>query len=435
VSRDGPGPARLLARGWARDARRWTWATTAVLAATLGLLLGTAGLIDGTMARTLDQVADFYTGDLRVTPSQPGALPADWFADGAVEQLRGAGATVAARVEGQYVLSRRGFVDAFAGEREGVPVGVPGGAPDPERAVHLGSLVGLDDGDPGASAIAAHLVEGRLPRAGGADMEVVMSVSRARSLLTAAEREVPGPLLRLVGEFRFDVTSAQLDPGASSRTLIHRNAKVVGLFATGVDMLDTFTLVAAAPDVRGLLAQDRAGAVNAILVLDGAAAAHPVAARNGWATEDTRTFAGGYVGQLVAVLQAAAWLVTGLLFLLPTLLVGHGLARQLSSQQRELAVATAIGVAPGTLARALSVQVLAMAGWAVAAAAALCLLLVLVLPAALQGVPAPLPLGFAVTWASVGVAAAVTALSVLAGLWVGLRSRARLPLAAVLRTG
>lgn len=435
MSRDGPGAAHLLARGWARDARRWTWATTGVLAATLGLLLGTTGLIDGTMARTLDQVADFYTGDLRLTPSHPGALPADWFPDGAADELRAAGATVAARVEGQYVLSRRGFVDAFAGERQGVPVGVPGGAPDPERAVHLGSLVGLDDGDPGASAIASHLAEGRLPRAGSADMEVAMSVARARSLLTAAELEVPGPLLRLVGEFRFDVTSAQLDPDAPSRTLIHRNAKVVGLFSTGVDMLDTFTLVAAAPDVRGLLAQDRAGAANALLVLDGAAHARPVAQRNGWATQDTHAFAGGYVGELVAVLQAAAWLVTGLLFLLPTLLVGHGLARQLSSQQRELAVATAIGVARGTLAKALALQVFTMAGWAVAAATGLSLLLVLLLPVALAGVPAPLPLGFTVTWASVGVAAAVTTVSVLAGLWVGLRSRARLPLAAVLRTG
>ena len=435
MSRRPRKAARTLARGWSRDARRWTWATTAVLASTLVILVGTAGILDGTSERTLAQAADFYTGQLRITPSRPGTPPADWFAAGAAGELRDAGLSVSERVEAQYVLSRRSFGDIYANEQHGVPIDGSGNAADPQKVVTFGVLVGIVDSDPGMPDLQGHMVAGRMPRVSQPDtVEVLMSESRARAFLSPQEQNVPGSVLAIVGAFSFDVTSAQVDPTSSQRAVLHSAAKVVGLYTTGVDILDAHTLVAAAPDVSYLLGNGRDPAANVLLVQGGPlAAAREVAARNHWASQDTRAFADDFVGQLIGVLQAVAWLVAALLFLLPTALVAHGLARQLSGQQRELAVATAIGVPTRTLADALAMQVFTMAAWACLATAVLTLLMWLILPAVLPSAPAPLPLGFTVTWRSVLVAAGVTAVSVAVGLWVGMRSRARLPLAASLR--
>jgi hypothetical protein len=437
------GAARTLAHGWAADARRWTWATVAVLASTLVVLVGTAGLLEGTTQRTLDQVADFYTGDLRITPSRTGAIPADWFPTDAAAELTRAGATVAERVEAQFVLSRRSFVDTYLNERNDVPVGVPGSSADPQKVVTLGAVVGLRPADPGLAAINEHLVAGRLPcgieaRATCPDpedaIEIVMSQARAEGFLTDAEKKVPGRLLDIVGTFSFDITSARLDEGREERVIFTR-AKVVGLYATGVDILDSFTLVASARDVQYLLGVSESTATNVLAVQSGAAAASRVAAREGWATEATESFAKGFIGQMIDVLRAVAWLVSALLFLLPTSLIGHGIARQLFAQQRELAVATAIGVPTRTLAQALAIQVTGMAGWAALSAALVTAALWVTAPMFLPGLPAPLPLDFTVSPETLGVALAVTAVSVAVGLVVGLRSRLRMPLAASLRAG
>ncbi|MCA1819840.1 MAG: hypothetical protein LC620_07320 [Halobacteriales archaeon] len=372
---------------------------------------------------TRPQVSDFYTGHLRVTPSRAGVPPADWFGNAtsgksAAAEMRAAGATVAERVEAQFVLSRRGFADAYTNERQGVPLGVPGSATDPHKVVTVGVLVGIMGDDPGRAAIERHVVEGRMPRPTSADqaMEILMSRPRMESFLAPGEGSAADSPLTTGSAFYFDVTSVQVDPTASVRNVLHRQAKVVGLFETGVDMLDSFTLVAPASEVRQLLGRSGDETVpNVLVVTAGAAQARDVAARNHWATQGTSDFAQQFVGQMIAVLQGVGWLVSSLLFILPAALIGHGLARQLSSQQRELAVATAIGVPSRTLADALALQVLAMAGWA-------CVI-------------GPLPLGFAVTWRSAAVAATVTAIAVAVGLWVGVRSRARLPLAASLRAG
>jgi hypothetical protein len=431
--------ARMLARAWSQDSRRWTWATTSVLAGTLALLVGASGLIDGTAQRTLDKVADFYTGDLRITPSRQGALPADWFKAGetgteAAAALRKAGVVVAERVETQYVLSRRGFADAYLNEQGGVPVGVPGTDGDPRKLVTAGALVGIREEDAGRARIQDHIVAGRLPRAQPGFVEILMSEDRARRFLTPEESRVPGSLLDVVGAFTFDVTSVQLDPHASDRVVLRRDARVVGLFSTGVDMLDSWTLVAPAAEARQLMGLGRdSQAANVLVVQSNAEAAKSVAARSRWATQDVDGFAHAFVGQLIAVLQAVAWLVAGLLFILPAALIGHGLARQLASQQRELAVATAIGVPMRTLADALALQVLRMTAWAVAIAAVASLLLWVALRFLAPLVPAPLPLGFAVGGRTLFVAAAVTVTAVTVGLWVGIRGRSRLPLASTLR--
>lgn len=432
---NGRGAARTLAHGWASDGRKWTMATTSVLATTLFILLGTAGILDGTTERTLAQVEDFYTGDLRITPSRPGAVPSDWFPPEAAADLAAAGAVAAARVEGQYILSRRSFADAYANEQEGVPVGVPGSKADPKTVVTQGALVGLEEDDPGLDALRPHLVAGRLPRASAdGTVEVAMSESRALALLTETERRVPGSLLDVVGSFRLDITSAHVKTEGAARTLIVADAKVVGLYRTGVDMLDAFTLVAAAPDVRALLGEERASSLhNVLAVQSGADQAIGVARGKGWATQDARSFADDFVGQMIGVLQASAWLVAGILFVLPTALVGHGLARQMASQSRELAVATAIGVPRRTLADALALQVLSMAAWACGAAALATLALWAVAPYLFPLVPSPLPLAFAVTGRALLLAGLVTVLSVGVGLWVGMRSRMRLPLASALR--
>jgi hypothetical protein len=445
------GAARVLARGWLRDGKRWTWGSAFVLAGALGAMLATSGLLDGTRGATLADVADFYAGDLRVTPVSTGAIPTGIFFlngtdghPGPVQEMKAHGAAVSARMEAQFVLSRAGLFSniLYTYSHHGqFPIDTPGQNSEAgNRTLAIGGLIGLEPGDASASRIERHLTGGRLPRpTDDGTVELAMSEARLWSLLTPSEREgIPDPVpLALATSLTFEVTSAQTKLDSGFHDVIRPPARIVGLYATGIDTLDTFTLVAAAPQVRELLGHPaHEGIANVLVVQSGAAGAREVAASHGWATQDTESFAGAYVGELMAVLSFAAFLVSGLLFLLPTFLVSHGIARQLAIQQRELAVCTAIGVPVRTLRRALGLQVARIAAAGAAAAAVLCLLLLVAGPALLANVhDAPLPLGFAVSWATLGIALAVTVVAMLIGWGLGLRSRSRLPLAAQLRAG
>src|SRR5688572_7781859 len=99
----------VLARAW-YDAWRGRWLASALaLAAVLVLVLGTAGLLEGMERATEERVADFYTGELRVTPERAGAAPPGSFgfntsaeldeARAGLRDAAGRGARVEARLE------------------------------------------------------------------------------------------------------------------------------------------------------------------------------------------------------------------------------------------------------------------------------------------------------------------------------------------------
>jgi hypothetical protein len=436
--------ATLLARGWLRDARRWAWSASLVLAGTLGLMIGAAGILEGTEAETLERVADFYTGDLRITRDRPGALPPAWFdlnkttgPDGG-GGLAKAGRIVSYRVEAQYVMSRRGFLEAALLERDQFIVEAPGSAGNATEAIALGSLVGLDAGDPGRALLERHLVAGRMPRESSNDtLEVVMSLRRLSQFLTPGESAAAANIapMTVAGALNIEATSAQVDLGNRYRLPIRRSVEVVGLYDTSVDVLDGYTMIAAAPDVRAMVARPpHERSANAIAVWGETAGLATLGKERNWAVQGPEGFAQNYVGETMAILSAVVVFVGAVLFLIPTFLVSHGLARQLAAQQRELAVCTAIGVPARVLRNALGLEVLRIGLGGLLIAAALVALGVWLLPGALANVHgAPLPLGFALSLTAVGSALLVTLLSMAIGLFIGVRSRRRLGLAAQLR--
>lgn len=438
------GAATLLARGWVRDARRWAWGSSLVLAGTLALMVGAAGVLEGTQAATLDHVKDFYTGDLRLTRDRPGALPPLWFDLNKTTGPDGGGAvakpgrTVSYRVETEYVMSRRGFLEAALQEKDQFIVEAPGSAGNATEAIALGSLIGLDAGDPGRARLAQHLVAGRMPvESANGTLEVVMSLRRLSQFLTPAEQGAAAGIEPMVvaRALSLEATSGQVDLTNRYRLPIRRHVEVVGLYDTGVDVLDSYTLIAAAPDVRAMVARaPHEHTANAIVVWGSTSGLATLAKERGWAAQGAPGFAQNYVGETMAILSAVVVFVGAVLFLIPTFLVSHGLARQLASQQRELAVCTAIGVPPKVLRNALALEVLRIGLAGLLLAALLVAAAVLWLPAQLAKVQeAPLPLGFALSLWAVASALTVTLLSMAIGWLIGVRSRRRLGLAQQLR--
>ncbi len=421
-------------------------------------MVGTAGLLDGTEDATLERVSDFYTGDLRITPVDTGAIPAGWFTldaasgqAGADDELRARGITVSARVEAQFIMSRQGLTatvfDAYGNEGQ-VPIETPGqNGKDANRTLAVGGLVGIETNDPSLLSMSQHIVAGRMPRpTTDGTVEVAMSVSRLRNFLTPDERAAlrePPPITTLchrgglVRSTSCEITSAQTASNAQAAGLfVTRPVDIVGLFDTGLDLLDDSTLIAAAPQVRELLGfSANAALANVLVVTAGNTdAARDVAAQHGWATEDTASFAARYVGQLMVVLAAVVFVVGALLFLLPTFLVSHGIARQIALQQRELAVCTAIGVPASTLRTALALQVVRIAAIGAGIATLVSAVAAILLPPLLANVKGtPLPLGFNLTLTTMLGALLVTILSMAIGWTMGLRGRSKLPLTTQLR--
>jgi hypothetical protein len=440
--------ARTLGRGWTRDGRRWVWLTAAVLASTLVVLVGSAGVLEGMQQRTLGQVSDFFTGDTRVTPEHAGALPSGWFnlsassaGGGAAQVLGAAGGVVAVHAEAQYILTRQSFLDIVLHETGRVPLDQPASDADPSKIVAIGALVGIPANDAGNPALAAHLVAGRLPHGqpAGERVEIAMSVRRLQGLATQVERSAIGspPSMDVAGALDFELTSGQIDASGGSRDVIRAPARIVGLFDTGVQFLDSYTVLAPIEEVRALLGRAREEPIANALLVSGAspAAVADVAAGHGWSSQSSADFAHAYLGSYLDLLRFSAAFDAALLFVLPAALVSHGLSRQMASYQRELAILSAIGVRRAAIARALGVQVAAIGARALLMAGVALLVLAVSLPSALAGIrDAPLPLGFVLPAYAV-VGGAVVAAVALAVAWlVGVRSGGHVPLASALRS-
>lgn len=432
---------RLLARGWRRGARAWYRGTTAVLAAALVVLLTAGGVLSGAQQETQGRVADFYTGALRLTVAGTGAVPdATFQVPDAMERLDLDPDDVRVQFESQAVLTRRTVVGA-AFEREGFDLDTPGGQGG-RGAVALSAMVGIDLQDPAAlRALEPHMVNGGLPARTDGAIPLLLSLDRLERFLSPEERaQMPWPPQPSdLADLRFQVTAARMDNDTSlaeGGMIIYRNAYVAGLYRTGIDFLDGFTVVAPIGAVRDLHGLDREDPVANVLLVDhGQQTAGRRAAEEGWTSQGASAFTHQYLGQVMDVLRVFGTFAILSLFLLPAFLIVHGVTRQLEAHNREIAVCQAIGVPPQEIRGALGWLVVRMGLSAVVLAVSIVVGLALVFQTWLPGVAAaPLPLGFRLDWGTVLLALVLTIGSVGAALAIAFRSHARLQTASALRT-
>ena len=404
--------AGVLARAWYKAWRAWWWAAGLALALVIVLVLGTAGVLDGMERETERRVADFYTGDLRVTPDRAGAAPPGRFAfnttqdlDAARQDLADAAGTAAARVEARlettYLLSRRSLVEAYLFEDEQYGVALPGVASDRD-AYSVGVLAGIPMADDAArDRLRPYLVAGAFPAAqeNGSTIHVLMSLSQFRSLLDEDERDrLDGPpTAGQMAALRLELTAARVDDSGPLKDIIRAPARVSGVYDSGIDPLDRITLVAPIEDVRRLLGVEPDAPEANVLVLHGgdAAAAKRHAEGQGWEAEGSAAFTQRYLGQLIEVVRVLGLSLSSLLLAFPFFMVWVGLAQQLDRSRRELAVCRAIGIGRPTVRRALLRLCGRVAVLALVPAIAVLAVLALLLPTMLQETRAlPFPLGF-----------------------------------------
>ncbi len=436
---------RVLAKGWRRGAIKWYIGTAAVLGLSITLLLTVSGLFAGMQAETQSRVADFYTQDVRVTSIGEGAIPSRAFFDlnRTVDALDDHG-EVSVHYESQAILSRRAFLEAALTEDEQFQVGAGGRDGDGDEVIALGALVGIRPDDPDRADMQRHLVVGRLPAAGTGSgaMPIVMSLDRLEQFLTAAERNDIGvwpPPVSALRDLSFEITAAVVisDEETQTRDVIRRPATVVGLYDSGVDVLDSFTFIAPIEDVRMLNDEaPNAPIANVVVVAtDDPEATMATAQRSGWTAQTDADFTDRYLGQLIDVLQVLSLMVSIFLFMLPAFLIMHGVGRQLETHNREIAVCHAIGIRPRTVRQALGSVVAQVTLVATILAAILTTIIGFTMHAVLPGRrDLPLPMDFATTPLAVGLALGVTVLSVLVALWIAFRSQAKQELSSTLRT-
>lgn len=442
--------AGVLARAWYDAWRGWWWASALALSGVLVLVLGTAGLLEGMEQETEQRVADFYTGDLRVTPERAGAAPPGAFgfntsgeleaARAALEDAAGPGARVEARLETTYILSRRGLIEAYLFEDDQFGVSLPGVSSERD-AYSVGVLAGMPLAD-GVTRdrLRPYLLTGAFPQAsenGTGPVQVLMSFAQFESMLDEAERERVGahPTAGDLAALRLEVTAARVDDSGPFKDIIRYPARVTGLFDSGIDALDRITLVAPIEDARRLLgvATD-SGEANVFTVHGDPGRAAGEAEDEGWVSEGPRSFTQRYLGQLVAVVRVLGLTLSSLLLAFPFFMVWVGMSQQLDRSRRELAVCRAIGMGAATVRRALLRLTGRVALIALVPTVALVGAAALVLPRVLgPGVDFPFPLGFAVPLWAVAVAGGTLVLAGAAALGGALRRHHREDLAGTLR--
>ncbi len=438
----GMDPSRLLARGWYRDAKGWWRATSLTVAWVLALVLVVVGVFSGMEEETESRVADMFTGDVRVTPSEPAAAQAAVFTEHGVQNvtraIEAAGGTAHHYYESTYVLSRRGLENAYLEEQEGYQVETPGVETDPRESYKVGLLMGVDlDDDWSRGQLREHMQAGSFPQDGQETIQLMMSLAAYERFLDDDERAnltAWPPNDAEIKAIQFEITTARIDPRSPFKDIIRKNAVVVGLYETGIDAVDRIVVIAGIDDVRML---DRAeGSVNAIHVeTDDPQAIRALAADSGWGTEDSGQFARRYVGQLMDVLQALTMTITILFFVLPAFLLWYGLSQQMDRNQREIAVCRAVGVPRrmlvlGTLRLGARVVGVGLAGAAVAT-----LVLAIILSAVLPGWRgSPVPLGFYLPWWASALAAGIAIGSLAVAVAMTARNQARRNLATELRS-
>ncbi len=432
----------LLARGWFRGRRGGWLGTSAVLAATLAMLVLVSALFSGMQSETEARVADVFTGDLRITPTETGVFGAGNFPDGPADAgATGAAATI--RMESQAILSKRSFTSILIDGDDAPIVQRPGGDGD----VSLGVLIGASFADPAVAApYERHMVRGTLPPAwqvaepveDSDPIPVAISVKTLGGFLTKEERDGlsswPPPMSE-IRNLRLDLTAGVAREGDYRNDVYRHSARVVGLYETGVETLDAFTIWGPIEAARFLLGHDPDGTVANVIVVQGETErAAEVAAAEGWAMEGSGSFTQRYLGQLITALQTLSLLTASVLFTIPAFLVAHGVERVLEAQKREVAVLRALGVPGRDVRSAMGRLVLLTVSIAVFAAAAITVLVGFALHGVLpawRGAPVPLDVTF--TWQAVAGGVAVALLSCFVAFLVAVRGQKRTDLTGTLR--
>ncbi len=451
--------AGLLTRGWIRGARAW-WSATAMVAATvLVVALLVVGLFAGTHAETEDRVAAFFTGDLRVTPGNPGAAPQDtWGTPNAtplaqvtatLESAGGSATHASPRFETESVLSRRSLLEAYLFEDDQYPIGVPGSSLENKNFHALAVLSGIAINETQATRpVQQHLVAGTMPLPDSQrpdrdnprrPVHLLMSLDRFRDFLSndeLANFNTWPPNQEQMMEIRFEITAARIDPTSEIRDVIRFPARVVGLFETDLEALDTFTLTTDIGDARRLHGYAPNEPVANALRIDtpNPGAVADAATEQGWQTENAASFGKRYAGELFGLLESLSVFLSSLFFALPLFLLWQGIAQQLDKQRREVAVCRAIGIRRGTIATAiLATAAIVLAAAAILTAIFMGIALAILEPMAQGWAGSPLPLAFDVTGRAVATTALAVTLSTVAALLVTIRSHARQNLAQALR--
>ncbi|MEK6986279.1 MAG: FtsX-like permease family protein [Candidatus Thermoplasmatota archaeon] len=432
---------RLLARGWLRSQRGWWWATAALLGVVLGGSLAASGVVAGMEAGTEARVADFFTSDVRVTlrDGRTGISDAlDANASAAfttrLEAAGGPGTSALERLETQIILSRRSLLEAYFEEEEQYEVVVPGAEAGPD-AFGAGLLLGL----PGEAMVpvAPHLVAGRLPQERGRTVELALSLSAFASYLSPEERSSLSswpPTEAEMEALGFEVTAGRVSGGGLFKDIVRLPARVVGLFTSGLDILDRFVSVGTLASARTLVGQDPIrGKANVFTVTtDRPDAVRDAAQSDGFQAEGADGFAARYVGQLLQVIEAVGVGVTTLLLAFPLFLVWHALQQLLDRQRRQIAVCRAIGVSTTDLHLSLARLALHLAGRSALVAVAVLAGAVAVLVALPPGT-FPVPTQFALPWTTLATVVLVGLSGFALAVAAASRAVLRDPLGAALR--
>lgn len=392
-----------------------------------------AGVFAGVDRAIEERVEHLYTEDARITRDQVGLARPAWFVGDELNatrtELQRVGGVATARFEAQFILSRRSLVEAYLEENEQYEVGFPGGSDPARNQYAMGLLVGMDAGAPAWEAMRGHLVGGRLPSPDATTMELVLGLDRLASMVPQEEREKMSAWPPATGDLsglRFEITSGVVRSDTSYKDVIRRPARVVGVFDTGIELVDSFSAWTHRVPAAELSGGD-AHTANAWTVKG-------AVPRTVWAQEDAESFAATYVGAMLVVVRVLAQVAVGLLLAAPLFLVWNNVQQVLDRQRRELVVCRAIGIRT-PLPQALFVLAFRSTGVGLLLATLLMAILLLVLPGVLATWDAlPVPASFALDLATAFLLLTLIGLGTALAVVSAWRAHIRMDAASVLRT-
>jgi hypothetical protein len=427
------GASSLLAGAWWRDGRGRWYATVGLLVLLVVSSMFVAGVFKGIDVAMEDRIQGLYTQDHRITKSMEGvARPEHWRDDEynqTLAYLSKDGAQVTPRFESQLLISRRDFVDAVLNEDHQYTVGIHDGQDDADQ-IAIGLLVGLPQGAPTWDELGKYLLPGgRMPDPNATTMELVIGLDRLEAMVPKAEREgmrhwPPTPEdLRALG---FTVTAGVVAPnGIFAHDVIRPPARVVGVYDTHIDLVDSFTVWTTQASAASLSAEGPYTA-NAFTVRGSVPT-------NGYITQSPTQFTARFVGALLLVVQVLAQISVGLLLAAPLFLVWNNLQQILDRARRELVVCRALGIRkPIPIALGLLAGRATM--WGLLGAAAVVIAMQAILPSVLSNWSAlPVPATFRVDVVAAMVLTGLVLGGTLLAIAAAWRAHVRQDLASTLR--
>lgn len=359
---------------WWRDGRLRWYAASTLVALLVTSSMAVAGLFAGMDSAIEKRIEDLYTDDTRVTRDQTGIARPAWFTGGAYNETLAqlGGPNVATpRFESQFILSRRGLVEAYLEEQGQYEVGVPGASGSSRNQYAVGVLVGLPETAPTWDALRSYLVSGSLPN-------------------PRAQMASWPPRSSDLASLRFEITAGVVRDDTSFKDIIRRSARVVGVFDTRIDLVDSFS---AWTDLASA-----ASLSNAPTPVANAFTVRGPPPNTAHVTQGASAFSAQYVGDMLLLVRVLAQISVTLLLAAPLFLVWNNIQQVLDRQRRELVVCRALGMRH-PIPVALALLSMRTIGLGLLVASILVLIMQWVLPSWLAGWDAlPVPASFEVDW-------------------------------------